>query len=93
MFPIIGFQVVSSNYFQATGKPKQAMLLSLSRQVLILIPALLILPKLFGLTGVWLAGPLADFTSSVITGFLVIRSVKNLGNEVNPINNKIIKEN
>lgn len=93
MFPIIGFQVVSANYFQATGKPKHAMLLSLSRQVLILIPALLILPRIFGLTGVWLAGPIADFISSVITGFFVIRSVRNLGNEVNPIINKTIEEN
>lgn len=93
MLPIIGFQAVSSNYFQATGKPKHAMLLSLSRQVLILIPALLILPKLFGLTGVWLAGPISDFTSSVITAFFVTRSVKNLGNEENIINNRIIEEN
>ncbi|TAH61562.1 MAG: MATE family efflux transporter, partial [Gottschalkiaceae bacterium] len=43
MLPLIGFQIVSSNYFQATGKPKQAMLLSLSRQVLMLIPAIIIL--------------------------------------------------
>src|SRR5699024_11184521 len=47
MLPIIGFQIVSSNYFQAIGKPKQAMFLSLSRQVLVLIPALIILPKFF----------------------------------------------
>lgn len=93
MFPIIGFQVVSSNYFQATGKPKHAMLLSLSRQVLILIPALLILPRIFGLTGVWLAGPIADFTSSMITAFFVTRSVRSLGNENNRVNNKIIEEN
>lgn len=45
MLPLIGFQIVSSNYFQATGKPKQAMLLSLSRQVLMLIPAIIILPR------------------------------------------------
>ncbi|NLY86859.1 MAG: MATE family efflux transporter [Tissierellia bacterium] len=93
MFPIVGFQVVSSNYFQATGKPKHAMLLSLSRQVLILIPALLILPKFFGLSGVWMAGPLADFTSSMITAFFVTRSVRSLGNEANAMNKKIIEEN
>lgn len=45
MLPIIGLQIVSSNYFQATGKPKHAAFLGLSRQVLVLIPALLILPK------------------------------------------------
>ncbi len=67
MLPIIGFQIVSSNYFQATGKPKKAALLGLSRQVLILIPALIILPKFFGLTGVWAAGPVADFVASMLT--------------------------
>lgn len=93
MFPIIGFQVVSSNYFQATGKPKHAMLLSLSRQVLVLIPALIILPKIYGLTGVWLAGPIADLTASIITAYFVIRSVKHLGNEDNRRFNDIIEEN
>lgn len=76
MLPIIGFQIVSANFFQATGKPKHAMLLSLSRQVLILIPALIILPKYFGLTGVWASAPLADFLASIITGLFLIRSLK-----------------
>lgn len=93
MFPIIGFQVVSSNYFQATGRPKHAMLLSLSRQVLVLIPALIILPKFFDLTGVWLAGPTADFIASLITAYFVIRSVKNLGHEKNINIKDIIEEN
>jgi Na+-driven multidrug efflux pump len=95
MFPIIGFQVVSSNYFQATGKPKHSMLLSLSRQVLILIPALITLPRLFdlGLTGVWLAGPLADLIASIITAFFIFRSLKTLGNENTPNINRIIEEN
>ena len=66
--PIVGFQISASGYFQAVGKPKQAMFLSLSRQVLILIPALLILPRFFQLKGVLMAGPLADLISSIITG-------------------------
>lgn len=78
--PIIGFQIVSSNYFQATGKPKYAMVLSLSRQVFILIPALFILPKLFGLTGVWLAAPTSDTISSAITGALLVKDLKKLNN-------------
>jgi putative MATE family efflux protein len=81
MFPIVGIQVVSSNYFQAIGKPKHAMLLSLSRQVLVLIPALIILPKIYGLTGVWLAGPLSDLIASIITVYFVTRSVRTLGVE------------
>ncbi|MBU5439260.1 MATE family efflux transporter [Tissierella sp. MSJ-40] len=93
MLPIIGFQIVSSNYFQATGKPKHAMLLSLSRQVLILIPALLIFPKLFELTGVWMAAPVSDLIASIITGTLLAKSLKNLNTEtkLNNLNN-IIEE-
>lgn len=78
MFPIVGFQVVSTSYFQATGHPKEAMLLSMSRQVLILIPALIILPRIFGLTGVWMSAALADLLSSLVTGVLIIRSVRKL---------------
>ena len=68
--PLIGFQIVSSNYFQAVGKPTHSALLSLSRQVLILIPALLILPKFMGLK--------ADLVSSIITGIFIYYELKNL---------------
>lgn len=76
--PFIGFQIVSSNYFQAVGKPTHSALLGLSRQVLILIPALLILPKFFGLVGVISAGPLADVISTVITGIFIFVEMKKL---------------
>ncbi|AOY74929.1 MATE family efflux transporter [Clostridium formicaceticum] len=79
--PIIGFQVVSASYFQAIGKPKQAAFLTLSRQVIFLIPALLILPKIFGLDGVLMAGPLADLLSSILTGIWIIVELKNLGRQ------------
>ena len=76
--PITGFQIVSSNYFQAVGKPLQAGLLSLSRQVLLLIPAMLILPRYFGLDGVLYAGPLTDLVSSLITGVLLFYELRHL---------------
>jgi putative MATE family efflux protein len=76
--PIIGFQVVSASYFQAVGKPKQAMFLSLSRQVLLLIPALLILPRYYGLDGVFMAGPASDLVSSIITGIFIFRELRQL---------------
>lgn len=85
MLPIIGFQIVSANYFQAVGKPKHSMFLSLSRQVIILIPLLLILPRLLELKGVWLAGPTADFLSSLITAFFIIREMKNLNKMHNDV--------
>lgn len=76
--PVIGFQIVSSNYFQAVGKPKHSALLGLSRQVLLLIPALIILPRFFGLDGLIVAGPLADIISSVITGIFIINEMRKL---------------
>lgn len=76
MMPVIGFQIVTSNYFQAVGKAKMSMFLSLLRQVLILIPALLILPGYLGLKGIWISQPLADGTASLITAFLLWKEFK-----------------
>jgi len=76
--PVIGLQMIVAGYFQATGKPKQAMILTLSRQVLFLIPALFILPKYFKLTGILVAIPLADFLSFAISGIWLLAELKNL---------------
>lgn len=76
--PIIGFQIVSANYFQAVGKPKHSAFLSLSRQVLVLIPALLILPRFFGLEGLLMAGPTADLISSIVTGTFLFIELRHL---------------
>ncbi|MFH0760496.1 MAG: MATE family efflux transporter [Bacteroidota bacterium] len=79
--PLVGFQVIAANFFQNIGKAKLATFLSLLRQLIILIPALLILPNIFGLTGVWLCSPVADITSALITGFFLIWQLKKLGQE------------
>jgi len=78
MLPIIGFQVVCSNYFQAVGKAKIAIFLSLSRQVVVLLPLLLILPSAFKLDGVWMAGPSSDFIASLLTGGFLLKELKRL---------------
>ncbi|HNY14477.1 MAG TPA: MATE family efflux transporter [Bacteroidales bacterium] len=72
LFPIVGFQIVTASFFQSIGKARFSIFLSLSRQVLFLIPALLILPHFWTLKGVWLAGPVADFASSLLT-LIVLR--------------------
>ena len=90
MLPVIGFQIISSNYFQSIGKAKISMFLSLLRQVILLIPCLLILPKIFGLNGIWLSGAISDGFSSLITGILFYNSVKKL-KEVDEVN-KIASE-
>ena len=71
LFPIVGFQIVTASFFQSIGKAKFSIFLSLSRQVLFLIPALFILPHFWQLKGVWLAGPVADFASSLLTLFVL----------------------
>jgi len=78
MLPVVGFQIVSAGYFQAVGKPKQAMLLMVSRQILVLIPAVLLLPRFFGLDGVWLALPTSDFLACLITGTFIFFELRHL---------------
>jgi putative MATE family efflux protein len=71
-FPVIGFQMVTSNFFQSIGMPGKAIFMSLTRQVLFLLPGLFILPHYFGLMGVWYSMPTADILSSVIAAYLLI---------------------
>ena len=66
-FPIVGFQMVTSNFFQSIGMASKAIFLSITRQVLILIPCLLILPRYFGQTGVWVSMPVSDLIASLIS--------------------------
>ena len=72
-FPIIGFQMVTSNFFQSIGMAKKAIILSLSRQVLILIPCLLILPLFWGATGIWFSMPISDALASLIAGVMLYK--------------------
>ncbi|HHW40447.1 MAG TPA: MATE family efflux transporter [Syntrophomonadaceae bacterium] len=83
--PLVGFQIVSSGYFQAVGKPKQSAFLTLSRQLILLVPAILILPLFFKLHGVVMAGPVADLGSSMLTGFWITREIRRLGSNGQPV--------
>ena len=74
--PIIGISIVGTNYIQSSGKAKVAMVLSLLRQVIILIPMILILPKFLGLNGVWFAQPTADIIASAITAIVLIKEIR-----------------
>ena len=83
MLPLLGFQIVSSSYFMAIGKPRQALFLSLLRQVMLLIPLVLILPIVWELKGIWFAGPVADLSASIITGVLLYNEIGRLTTESN----------
>lgn len=67
VFPVVGYQMVVTNFFTSTGRAKTSMFLSLSRQLLFLVPMLIILPTVFGVSGVWSSMPVADSISVVVT--------------------------
>ncbi len=71
-FPIIGFQMVASTFFQSIGMAGKAIFMSLTRQVLFLLPCLLILPSIFGVKGVWYSMPAADLLASIIAAYLLV---------------------
>jgi len=74
--PIIAVQLIGSAYFQAIGKALPAFLLSLSKQGFFLIPLLLILPKTYGITGVWIAFPISDLLATVVTAFFLNKEIR-----------------
>ena len=82
-FPLVGFQVVMSGYFQSIGQAKKSITLSLSRQLIFLIPSIIILPRLFGLDGVWAATPVSDFLATALALYYFLRQRKILGNLIN----------
>ena len=76
MFPIIGFQMVTSNFFQSVGMAGKAIFLSLTRQLLFLLPCLLILPHFFQTNGIWMSMPVADALSSIVSFFMLYSQIK-----------------
>lgn len=76
MLPLVGFQIVVTNFFQCIGMAAKSIFLSLSRQFMMLIPALIILPRIFGLDGVWYSLPVADFLSTALTALMFIWQIK-----------------
>jgi Na+-driven multidrug efflux pump len=81
VLPLVGFQVLGAGYFQATGKPVKSLILGLSRQFIILVPLLYILPLFSGLDGVWNAQPIADALSSVLTVCFIGYEIRNLSKQ------------
>lgn len=78
VLPLMGFQAISSTFFQAVGKAKQSMFLVLTRSVILNVPGLLLLPLFFGLNGIWMASPISTLGSSLITGTFLYYILKRL---------------
>ncbi len=76
IFPLVGGQIIIGNFFQSLGKPRLAILLSVTRQMLFLLPFLLFLPSYLGVNGVWFSLPIADFASCVLTYICLYRFMR-----------------
>lgn len=71
LFPVVGYQMVVTNFFQSIGKANISIFLSLSRQLLFLLPALIVLPPLIGIDGVWASIPVADGTAAIVAAWIM----------------------
>lgn len=81
VFPVVGFQMVATNFFLSIGLSKNAIFLSLTRQMIFLVPCLLILPPFLGTLGVWISMPIADLVAAVVTAFVLMRQFRKLAEE------------
>ena len=76
VFPIVGFQMIATNFFQSLGMVKKSVILSLSRQILFLLPLLYALPNWFGADGVWMSFPISDALATLLTIYMLGRLFK-----------------
>jgi len=83
--PFVGFQMVGGAFFQALGQAAPAFVLTISRQVLVLLPLIYILPQTYGIGGLWASFPIADFVSTAITIVWVLYAVKTLEKNYKPL--------
>ena len=79
--PFIGFQILGANFFQAISRPGSAMVLTLTRQVLLLMPAVLLFSQLWGINGILYAAPFADGIATLVTGIWFFFGIRSLGRE------------
>ncbi len=72
MLPVVGFQMITSNLFQCLGMINKSIILSMSRQLLFLIPLLYFMPMFFDAKGIWLSFPISDLLAAILTAILLI---------------------
>ncbi|MDE6804380.1 MAG: MATE family efflux transporter, partial [Muribaculaceae bacterium] len=94
-FWMVGLQVVSTNFFQSLGMATKAVFLSLTRQILFMIPLLFILPPRFGLNGVWACYPICDCVAAIVATCMLlwqVRHIKRMGNRLNRLHTELAEE-
>lgn len=77
-YPIVGFQMVTSNFFRSIGYAGTSIFLSLTRQLLFLLPLMFILPHFFGLGGIWASMPAADLISCIVSASMIVYHLRRL---------------
>ena len=82
LYPVVGFQIVVGNFFQYIGKAKRAIFLSLTRQMLFIIPLLLVLPEFWGVDGVWYTMPMADCVSVLLAAALLFSQLRQFRRQI-----------
>ena len=83
MFPIIGGQMVITNFFQCIGKVKISIFLSLSRQLLFLLPLLAVLPHFYNIEGVWASLPMSDLAAAIVAAAIMVAYMKKMKKQMN----------
>ncbi len=84
-FWFVGFQIVSTTFFQSIGKASKSIFLSLIRQVIFLIPLLMLLPPIWGLEGIWLSFPCSDLCATLVTAALIILQFRQINQSCRPL--------
>ncbi|MGM9833741.1 MAG: MATE family efflux transporter [Candidatus Limisoma sp.] len=74
MFPFVGAQIITCQFFQSIGKAKAALFLSLSRQLVFLLPGLALLPLFFGVEGIWYSMPVSDLLATILAIWLLVKA-------------------
>ena len=83
--PTVGFQVIAAGMYQALGHALPALVLALLRQIILLTPLIMILPRFLGLQGVWISFPISDAVAAVVTALMLIRGMRELRDPVAPL--------
>lgn len=89
-FYVVGFQIVATTFFQSIGEAAKSVFLSLARQVIFLIPLLLLLPKAYNLQGVWISFPLSDLLATIVTLVMIVYEFRKISRRTKPLNGDLL---
>jgi putative MATE family efflux protein len=92
LFPALGFVFIGGTFFQAIGKAMPALVITLARQLVFLIPAILVFPIFWGLNGIWFSWPFSDFMDFIVTGIFIIMELKLINREIDKKEKELVSE-